>query len=489
MEPRPTLELVRNLCRQLETEGISYCHWKSNAMLDRSASGENDLDLLVGRTDAQRFTRLLYQLGFKEAQTVPGWQQPGIVHFYGYDAHSDKLVHVHAHYQLILGHDLLKNYRLSIETSFLECAVQNGPFKVPIPEMEFIVFVIRMVLKRPLCDLRRHRSLSDSANQELQYLQSQTCQERIPAMFSMYFPDVKLQLFNDCVNSLQPDCSRWARIRTGWRLRRALRTCCRYSWLVAVTLKTWRRFTGALRIRLAKLSSRKRLVYGGMLIAIVGGDGAGKSTAVQQVFHWLAKDFDVMPVHMGKPPRSWLTFIVDGVIRFCRLLDILFEGKRSPQHSASSGLRPGFDFLHALRCVCTARDRYKAYRKIRRFTSNGGIAICDRYPLPQVKRMDGPRLGHLEEKAKFSPRLTRFLAQMEEGYYRRILPPDLLIVLRVPPNMAVQRKVEENAESVRTRSQEIWELDWPQTYAYVVDASHPQAKVLSELKSLIWSKL
>jgi thymidylate kinase len=78
---------------------------------------------------------------------------------------------------------------------------------------------------------------------------------------------------------------------------------------------------------------------------------------------------------------------------------------------------------------------------------------------------------------------------MEKRYYRQISAPDFLIVLRLPPDIAVQRKVEEDAESVRKRSQEIWELDWQQTNAHVVDASRSQAKVLSELKSLIWSKL
>ena len=196
-----------------------------------------------------------------------------------------------------------------------------------------------------------------------------------------------------------------------------------------------------------------------------------------------------MPVHLGKPARSCLTFVVDGVLGFGRLISKLSGKEREPHWSIDSDSRTGVGFFQALRYVCTARDRYRTYVKMRRFTSNGGIVICDRYPLPQVKRMDSPRLAHLGEKVRSFSRLVRFLAQMEEGYYRQILTPDLLIVLRVHPDIAVQRKVEEDAESVRTRSQEIWELDWLQTSAYVVDASHSQAKVLSELKSLIWSKL
>ena len=60
-----TLALTYRLCQALEAERITYCHWKSNNALDRSASGDNDLDLLVSRADVPRFTGILYRLGFK----------------------------------------------------------------------------------------------------------------------------------------------------------------------------------------------------------------------------------------------------------------------------------------------------------------------------------------------------------------------------------------------------------------------------------------
>jgi hypothetical protein len=53
------LNLVRTLCEGLNSEGIEYCHWKSNARLHRSATGDNDLDLLIGRADGQRFAGIM----------------------------------------------------------------------------------------------------------------------------------------------------------------------------------------------------------------------------------------------------------------------------------------------------------------------------------------------------------------------------------------------------------------------------------------------
>ncbi len=141
-----------------------------------------------------------------------------------------------------------------------------------------------------------------------------------------------------------------------------------------------------------------------------------------------------------------------------------------------------------LRQACIVRDRYLAYVKVRRFASNGGFVICDRYPLPQVKLMDR-RLSDLISNVAPTNRLTDFLVWAGEKYYEQIMLPELLIVLRLDPEIAVQRRFDEDAAKIRARSTEIWELDWLQTRAHVIDASRSQAEVLSEVKALIWSEL
>ena len=60
-EPRwPTasdgLPLIKELCTRLRENRIEYCHWKSNAALHLSANGENDLDLLINRRQADKFS-------------------------------------------------------------------------------------------------------------------------------------------------------------------------------------------------------------------------------------------------------------------------------------------------------------------------------------------------------------------------------------------------------------------------------------------------
>ena len=81
------LPLVVRLCRFLEETGVAYCHWKSNLAIDRSASGANDLDLLVGQGDIRGFTEVLSRLGFVRV-SKKGADVPGIESFFGFDSEA-----------------------------------------------------------------------------------------------------------------------------------------------------------------------------------------------------------------------------------------------------------------------------------------------------------------------------------------------------------------------------------------------------------------
>lgn len=501
-ESFPVLPLVQELCKGLATECIAYCHWKSNDALERSASGDNDLDLLVSQADGPRFTELLYRLGFKQAKAPAEKQMPGVLNYYGYDQEADRLIHVHVHYQLIVGHDMTKNYRLPIERPYLESAVQGELFRVPAPEFELIVFVIRMVLKHSTWDviLGRQGTLKAAERQELAFLQARINQDRVYELLRQLFPYISVELFDNCTQALQPDCSTWTRVKTGHKLQTKLQAHARRPLLIDTYLKLWRRGILTVRRRILKSSSKYRLQGGGAMIALVGGDGAGKSTAADALCAWLSKHFATTRVHMGKPAWSWTTITIRGILKIGNLFGLYpVESPVRETLEQKSLVSPGYPWL--LREVCRARDRYWLYVKARRFATNGGLVILDRFPLPQIRLMDGPLAAEFVSQLAASPqaeqfmsphqasRLTKLLVRLEQGYYDRIMWPEVLIVFLVDPEIAVQRKTDEDATSVRQRSTEIWELKWEQTDAHIIDASKSKPDVLSELKALIWSEL
>jgi hypothetical protein len=139
--------------------------------------------------------------------------------------------------------------------------------------------------------------------------------------------------------------------------------------------------------------------------------------------------------------------------------------------------------------------------KAQRFSANGGLVILDRFPLPQIRLMDGPQgerfLTQLtngpQAARRLAPRradrLARAMVRLEESYYKQIVAPELIMVLRVDPEIAVQRRTGEDPNAVRERSTEIWKLDWEGTDVHVIDASQSKADVLREAKALIWSRV
>jgi thymidylate kinase len=187
---------------------------------------------------------------------------------------------------------------------------------------------------------------------------------------------------------------------------------------------------------------------------------------------------------MGKPAWSMATIIIRGILKIGTLLRLYrFEGDIYEESFQPHGY-PWF-----IRAVCTAHDRYLTYLQARRSSSNGNLVLCDRYPFPGFMKMDAPECRAAAAISKKTNWFLEFLINKEEFYYQQISLPDLLIVLKADPEVAVQRKKDETEMSVRARSTEVWELDWKEKAGIVIDASLPREEVLSQVRDMIWTHL
>ena len=351
--------------------------------------------------------------------------------------------------------------------------------------LELVVLVIRMVLKHSTWDsiLMRHGNLSASERFELNDLATEQNLARVEPVLSR-FPGLSRDLFNLCLQSLQPGGPYSVRVRAGGQLQSVLQACARYPHWFDVILKFTRRVWQPILKRGFGYNPKNRFANGGMFIAIVGGDGAGKTTVIDELHRWLSSKYEIKKLHLGKPAWSWTTTILRGILKVGTLLRLYrFEGDVYEEATLPHGY-PWF-----IRSVCTARDRYLTYLQARRFSSNGSLVLCDRYSFPGFMQMDGPQCETAIPPSKKSNWFLRLLVGRENSYYKQIQKPDLLIVLKVDPEIAVQRKREETAESVRARSTEVWKLDWNNLSAIEVNANKPREEMLSQIKALVWEHL
>lgn len=488
----PDLEalwLVRELCAQLHEERVRYCHWKSNDMIARSASGENDLDLLVHRYDAQRFAEVLDRLGFRRALAPGGREHPGVSHHYSLDAASGRFVHVHAHLLLVLGDDTTKNVRLPIEEAYLDSCDDDGLFPLPSPEMELAVFVVRMMLKHATWDAVAVGKGTIGANErrELGWLLERADPASLEAVVAAQLPALGVGLWHECLHAVQHGGT-GRRLVLGRRVLRALRAHARRLWWHDLTLRVVRRVTWGSRRYLLRRPARKKLDRAGTTIAIVGGDGAGKSTAVAGTVAWLAGPLAVRQTHLGKPPPSLLTLAVKGPMYLARRAGLLPSAYASVDpRTAGPEEFPGNAWM--LWHLFTARDRLREYRRARRFADNGGIVISDRWPLAQINLMDGPRTTWVLRTPDRFSRTTRRLARAEARIYDQIAPPDVLCVLSIDPEVAVARRSDEESGYVRARNAEVRAVDWSETRATVIDGASPPGLVLDTIRRAVWERL
>ena len=485
--PASPLPLIKKLCDALNSQQISYCQWKSNWRLDRALNGQGDLDLLVASADAQRFAITAFNLGFIQAAPAANEETIGLAHFYGWDAEVEKFVHLHVYYRLLLGHELTTNYHLPIEGLILRSVRRVGLVFVPQSEFELILFVLRKVLGFWASETIVRWMIAgpadfDKTARELEYLEARADRTTVHHLLEQTIPSLDVSVFECCLESLRFESSLLNRMTARRQLERALAEhALRQPWVDAI-LK-WRRM---LNDRLRERVLGRRFANGGLLMAVVGGDGAGKTTAVNALRCWLDRDFAVKAFHFGKPRRSQSTLAVIVALRAWALIRSALDRPQGGRGEDGSPNHPGY--LCLLRWVCAARDRHRVYLKARRFANSGGIAICDRYLLPNISLMDSPSIGQTLDGTQLNW-LSNALLKAENKYYQQIMPPDLLLVLRLDPDVAVRRKTDEHEDHVRTRSQEIWQTDWSATPAHVVNAEQSQAKVLADLRDLIWQEI
>ena len=489
------LPVVRELVDRLDGAGISYCHWKSNEHLAAAVAGQTDLDVLVSRDNPERLQEVLAAAGYRRFAAVRAF--PAIEDYLTHDPKSGQLVHLHLHYELTVGQPHLKGYRLPWERRVLEDRRFEPSFGlyVAAPEIELLLLLTRSALKlrwrdrirglvgRPIvaADARREYDwLRERADPEFMGLLADdligaTAAERLRALLEAAWCDRRFRSFASAARRDLQNC------RTFGALGAPLLAWAREVLAIADVLN--RRYFHR-PVPLRRISPR-----GGLVVALVGADGSGKSTLTIALRRWLEVKLDVVPIYFGSG---------DGPSSFYRLpMRLMARRFRSDAREDGSGSRRDArgSFWRRLGkvpwAVALAAEKQGKLRTMVRARNRGMIVVCDRFPQSQVPGSnDGPLLG---DWMNAPGRIRRSLALWEANVYdtaRRLASPDLVVKLLATPAVAVARKPEMSTSEVSRRIGVIRALHFPSTTLVVeIDADQPIDEVRASIHAAIWKMI
>jgi hypothetical protein len=499
--PTSPIPALVSLLAEADRLGIRQCSWKSNEHLDAGLAGTTDVDLLVDPRDLDRFRALLARHGLRPLVPSPGGAHPGIEHHLGMDRASGRLFHLHVHDRLVVGEHGVKNYRLPMERSFLDTARRVDGATLPLPEVELAVLSIRALLKYRARDVVKDvldiRSIGvpEEIRAEIAWLMAQTdlaAVRRAVAEADIAVPAELLVRFLQVVRDRPRSGLALLGLRT--RLRHRLRAHRRRS-RVGVEAERLR-VAWARRSRLRRGPPRRRMTPagGGVVVAVVGADGAGKSTVTSAVATWLGWKLDVRVMHLGSNDPSWVTQGLYLVFRGLRRshAGLASRGRGRSLVRAVAVLR---DDVLALHCLAVVRDRRRVHRRGRAAARGGSVVLFDRFPLvaladgDDLRVLDGPRIVDRVHGA--SP-LGALLRRVERRAYRRFEPPDRVIALDVPPAVAIARKPDHDAAVVTAKARAVAVLRAARDVAAPVrfiDVDRPLDEVLHAVQREVWDAL
>ncbi|MCZ7663040.1 MAG: hypothetical protein M5U22_08970 [Thermoleophilia bacterium] len=477
-----SLGLIDGLFRTLARQGVRHCVFKSVEHLAESLRGESDIDLLVDGAHRQTCREALSSLEFRRVVSQPWARYPGIEDWVGLDAATGRLVHVHLHFQLHSGLRFVKHLHLPWEEVVLDSAAAHPVYYVPVidPALELVLIVVRMAarstMKEAVGSLLRGWSIERTWRKELAYLWERADPEMVERYARrLLSPPVAAEVARLAASGELPTPAGLFGLRA--RLAREPRMR-RLGWGAAYAQYAYRRLIrfGARKERRFLRSGRvgKRLEGQGLVVALVGSDGAGKSTIARELEGRLGNKLDVQRHYMGR--QSGPALLVHRALR--RLAKRLGRSLRA-------GDAP-LDISTGMSGVGFALQRSLLLRWSLRAAGRGSLVVLDRYPQGHIRgSFDGPMLR--PDGRKVGP-----FSRVEDSLYRVIERQGgvLLFRLRVSPEVAKARKPEESMEVIDRKAATLDSLRFGKGVTVVdIDADRPIAEVVAQIEAEIWRRL
>ena len=469
------LGIFKDLFERLNASDVVFCNWKGHHQVDAILAGEGDLDLFIPMDDKDNFHRIANEAGFRQVKSFQAAHE-SIEHYYGLDPHTLKFSHLHVHFKIITGEHASKNYLLPIDQYILD----NIDHSNILPTISNVgrrnIFLVRHFLKvGSLYGLLQYWRESDKYSNEWISFDQNTEYEPLE---SLKLTKNKLNLLGQAYRSSSLIKQVFVSIQFKFSLRKYRRRgSLTYLFFTYTNLVT--------RILNKLIFKKGKLFLPGIVIAVCGLDGSGKSSLVSSLHENLGKHFSIKRLHLGRPASSKLTFLLNPIIKSYSLVIRIFKKGSKPlqQHGIKK-----LSIIYAIRSVLLAYDRRLQAIRAHNLSQRGYLVICDRYPGLEVGKMDSPRII-ADSKRGY---LYQLCWKLEQNFYNSIKPAHMLFNLSVSLETAIQRNNlrqkfgKETNDELRERFFINSGADFLAEHKNIIDATQSFDSVFSEVLNKFW---
>lgn len=480
--------LSKVLLNALNHSGVRFVHWKSNIHLDDALAGNTDLDILVHPDDRDSFIIAVINTGFVKIISQPWASYPDVEDWLGMDIATTKFLHLHVHYQLVTGLKRVKHLYLPWgEQVLANCINHSSGWPMPNRTLETVVFFIRIWAKMPVHErLRRNPAVPGHVVEELQWLLSTVEVEEISSTMGQL--NLRAEGLLENIKEIKQGDTRKIPSVSKALYNQTIRYY-RLNWTAALLLGFFRFTVYAWRRLLEKyyipVVLRKRISAGGVMIAIVGSDGSGKSTLSRDLNSWLRYKLDSHILYLGSGDGD-TGFIFNFVKRIRVVVAKLFQTQDNPKKKISNINEEVsiFKKLYRILYLLLLRRKVKLIKYASSMATNGSIILFDRYPQVEFYGInDGPKLQNgqcFEWAARYEMKLIREAVS---------LGPDFVIKLLVEPGSALKRKPDHDINEISRKCQIVNEIKFNNVHCIEIDANRQYNEVLYDVRKNIWSIL
>jgi thymidylate kinase len=489
--------LASRLAKEAQNAGLLLCHWKSNQRLDLSVQGKTDLDMSIPPEQESRLRVLLKDLGFVEFRSRPWQRYAGVTDWLAVDPVTGIMLYLQLHTRLLTGAKAIKEQDLPW-LELMNAEITPDPetgINIPPKAFEAHLLLTREAIKSQnlrgrILNLQGSVPVTQESRMEMTWLLNQCSEEEIEQWgirlwgrehWKIMKPDFKDEiLWSDApFRRLTTEISAsLAPYRRGSGLGQSVKFITMRLTKYLHTLRAWLDGT--------TISGKHVIGHHAPIIALVGSDGAGKSTVTADLLKFLSWKADATTVYFGTN-HMWFRHLRNAVLRLKPNRKTDKPVNRPNRSSSAPRSRSSFPlWLQAVKWAIMARLRLHFQRKALRLSQNGTIVLADRYPQAEVTgTYDGPSRLDIEDLGV----LGRLLQSYEHSVYKKLMStqPDLVIKLIAPVEVALERKPDHDPDAIAAKVELTRNIKFGGAPIVEIDAAKPLNEVLLEVRRHVWS--